>query len=81
MCVEQFPFSPVSPDVVVDGLVADKEDPQLAQVSGWLLGTPLPAQQFIDQCKVLCREAQIAAVARVPPVGTLLGCEGAVATV
>ena len=61
MGVEQPSRLLVSPDVAVDGLVADGELPQTAEMSGDLLGTPLAAQQLVDLGEVLGREAQVAA--------------------
>ena len=71
----------ISPDVAVNRLVADGEEPGPAQVTRDLLGAPLPAQQFIDSSEVLGAEAPVAARAGAAPVGALLGRARPVAAV
>src|SRR5215218_3675976 len=46
--VEESSLLLVSPDVAVGRLVADAEEPDSAQVTRDLLGTPLPAEQLLD---------------------------------
>lgn len=51
----------VTPDVAIDGLMADRELPPSAQMTGYLFRTPLPAQELLDCGEVLRCEAAVAA--------------------
>ena len=68
MRVEHAALALVSPDVAVDGLVADRELPRPPQVARDLLGAPLPAQQLLDEGEVLFAKAQVAARADLRPL-------------
>ncbi len=71
----------ISPDVAVDGLVADEEPTGPAEVAGDLFGAPLTAQQLVYQREVFGREAAVTARAGAAAVGALLGGESAVVAV
>ncbi len=81
MSVEQPTGSLVSPDVAIDSLVTDGELPQTAEMTGDLLWTPLPADQFVDLGKILDGESLIAAGTRSPTIGAFLGFARPVATI
>jgi hypothetical protein len=78
LSVEQPSGMLVALDVAVDGLVADAQTPETAQMSRDLLGAPLAAQQLVNRSEVVWREAEVAARARAPPIGSFLGRAGAV---
>jgi hypothetical protein len=71
----------VSPDVAVDGLVANGELTHPAEVPGHLLGTPLAAEKFVNLKKVLDSEAQVAPRTRASSISALLCFAGAVMAV
>ena len=71
----------IPPDVAVDGLVADREEPLPPEVSRDLLGAPLPAEQLVYQREVFRREVAVTARAGAAAVSALLCREGAVVAV
>jgi hypothetical protein len=79
--IEQTACLFISPDVAVDGLVADREESSPAEVARDLLGAPLPAQQPVDGGEVFRREVAVAAGAGAAALGALLCGEGAVVPV
>src|ERR1043166_5910441 len=79
--VEETSLALIPPDVAVDSLVANRELPGAGQVPSDLFGTPLAAEQPVDEREVCCRKAAVAARAEAAPVGALLGLAGAVVAV
>ena len=72
--VEQAALLLISPDVAVDGLVADREEAAAGEVAADLLGAPLSAQQFVDERENLrrCRMTLVitSGVTKAPVRGT-----------
>src|SRR6266566_5210567 len=66
MLMERAPRLLVGPEVAIDRFVADLEQAEAAQPAGHLIGTPIFAEQLLDQGPVRGTELPIAARARAP---------------
>ena len=75
------PVIAVVPDVAVDSLMADIEDPVEAQPAGDLLGTPVLAQQRSDHLQLALGEAPIAPGMRASGAGAAIGFAGTVGAI
>ena len=75
------PVRSVGPDVAVDRLVANGELALLGEVSGHLLGAPVPAPQSLYLLPVAAFESLVSPRGRTAPVGLLLNLARAVAAI